>query len=98
MASELEIEAAVQAMIFEDPIPCSLFNPDEIQSLARVALEAAERVRTGWKCKVKRTAAPPQDCNWPFCGCDPAANRVRDAIEGGGPGTALVTTRPGAAT
>lgn len=37
-----------------------------------------------WTCKAKRTADPPQDCNWPFCGCDPYANKVIDTIEESG--------------
>lgn len=23
---------------------------------------------------------PPQDCDWPVCGCDPQANKVMDAL------------------
>lgn len=26
----------------------------------------------------------PQDCNWPFCGCDPKANEVLEAIQESG--------------
>lgn len=29
-----------------------------------------------WICKANRTAAEPQDCDWPNCGCDPHAERV----------------------
>lgn len=37
----------------------------------------AERVEaTTWTCKAQRTADLPQDCDWPFCGCDPYAERV----------------------
>ena len=37
-----------------------------------------------FKCKAQRTADPPQDCDWPFCGCDPYANKVLNAIEESG--------------
>lgn len=37
-----------------------------------------------WKCKANRTADPPQDCDWPGCGCDPYANKVLEAIEESG--------------
>ncbi len=41
----------------------------------------------GWKCKANRTADPPQDCDWPHCGCDPNAEKVIEALieEGWGP-------------
>lgn len=32
------------------------------------------------ECRAKRTADPPQDCNWPLCGCDPYADRVIGAL------------------
>jgi hypothetical protein len=44
----------------------------------------AMREQPRWTCKAKRTADPPQDCNWPFCGCDPYANKVIDTIEESG--------------
>jgi hypothetical protein len=28
-----------------------------------------------------RAKANPEDCDWPFCSCDPAANRVMEAIQ-----------------
>jgi hypothetical protein len=37
-----------------------------------------------WKCKADHSGMggnDPQDCNWPFCGCDPYANKVIEAIE-----------------
>jgi hypothetical protein len=33
------------------------------------------------KCKAQPTADPPQDCNWPWCGCDPAVDKVLAAIQ-----------------
>ena len=38
--------------------------------------EQAEAARISWRCKAQRTADPPQDCDWPLCGCDDYANRV----------------------
>jgi hypothetical protein len=37
-----------------------------------------------WKCKAQRTADPPQDCDWPVCGCDPYADKVIAALEESG--------------
>lgn len=35
-----------------------------------------------WKCKSRvSTVDGPQDCDWPFCGCDPYANKVIEAIK-----------------
>lgn len=39
-----------------------------------------EVVEQSWKCKAQPTAADPQDCDWPFCGCDPKADEVLAAI------------------
>jgi len=35
-------------------------------------------------CLAQRTAVEPQDCNWPFCGCDPKANKILNAIDEAG--------------
>jgi sulfur relay (sulfurtransferase) DsrC/TusE family protein len=32
-------------------------------------------------CRAKRTADPPQDCDWPHCGCDPLVDRVLAALQ-----------------
>lgn len=37
-----------------------------------------------FKCKAQPTADPPQDCDWPFCNCDPRAEKVFAAIEESG--------------
>ena len=37
-----------------------------------------------WKCKANPTADPPLDCDWPFCGCDPLADKVIEAIQESG--------------
>lgn len=33
-------------------------------------------------CKVRAAGLtdPPQDCDWPFCGCDPYADKVLEAV------------------
>lgn len=31
-------------------------------------------------CKARRSTDPPQDCDWPTCGCDPAADKVIEAL------------------
>lgn len=37
-----------------------------------------------WKCKAQPRAVEPSDCNHPFCGCDPRAERIiSDLIECG---------------
>jgi hypothetical protein len=37
-----------------------------------------------WKCKAQPTADPPQDCDWPTCGCDPYADKVVEALQESG--------------
>lgn len=44
---------------------------------------AAEMLKN-WKCPARPTADPPEDCNWPICGCDPVANKVIEALEESG--------------
>ena len=42
----------------------------------------------GFACAAKKQGSgggnDPTDCGWPFCGCDPAAARVLDAIDDAG--------------
>lgn len=42
----------------------------------------------GWVCGARKQGTAggndPADCNWPFCGCDPYANKVIAAIEESG--------------
>ncbi len=33
-----------------------------------------------WICKAQPTADPPQDCDWPNCGCDPHASEVIECL------------------
>lgn len=39
-----------------------------------------------WTCKAVAAGLsdPPQDCDWPFCGCDPQAGEVLAAIDESG--------------
>lgn len=49
-----------------------------------------------WGCKVLKaptTPDGPQDCNWPFCGCDPYADKFLEAIEEAG--LTIVPIEPG---
>lgn len=54
---------------------------DRIKSLER-AQPAASQV----ECKGRKSigGCDPQDCDWPFCDCDPAANRVIEALQESG--------------
>lgn len=45
---------------------------------------AARAADAPWKCKAQRTADPPQDCDWPVCGCDPYADKVIAALQESG--------------
>lgn len=46
------------------------------------AAEALEgNAAPSWKCKAQPTADTPQDCDWPWCGCDPHADKVIAAIQ-----------------
>jgi len=48
------------------------------------ALPAREQP-TLFECKARAGKTdPPQDCDWPFCGCDPKAERVLEAIRESG--------------
>ncbi len=50
-----------------------------------LALGACKRLGLmTWECKAKKTADPPQDCDWPTCGCDRYADRVIEALQESG--------------
>lgn len=54
-------------------------------SESKDAIEALLQPATTHECKARKSACdPPQDCDWPFCGCDPVADRVIEAIEDSG--------------
>lgn len=48
-----------------------------------VMQRAAEANCEKWKCVARHGIAtdPPQDCDWPMCGCDPRANKVLEALQ-----------------
>lgn len=40
---------------------------------------------SAWECAARKQSLPePADCNWPFCGCDPHAARVLEAVSESG--------------
>ncbi len=54
---------------------------DLLQALARLSEGSAPPT---FQCKAKNASPEPQDCDYPFCGCDPAAERVLSALQEGG--------------
>ena len=55
-------------------------NNDDLNRLSEISWPLEAKAEAGWKCKANRRADPPQDCEWPTCGCDPYANKVIDAL------------------
>lgn len=45
----------------------------------RVTIQPNGEIRA-FTCKAQPTADPPSDCDWPHCGCDPAATKVLEAL------------------
>jgi hypothetical protein len=45
-------------------------------------------LQTAWQCTARKQGTPggndPADCDWPGCGCDPAANKILEAIDEAG--------------
>ncbi len=54
-------------------------RPDN-ETRHETALRRVQRADQAWECKANKTADPPQDCDWPVCGCDPYAAKVIDAL------------------
>jgi hypothetical protein len=48
-----------------------------------IATHILDRINAGGVriCKANRSADPPQDCDWPHCGCDPVATKVLEALQ-----------------
>jgi len=44
---------------------------------------AAHIRASAWTCRVRAAGKtdPPQDCDWPACGCDPVADKVLEAMD-----------------
>jgi hypothetical protein len=40
----------------------------------------SDEAAKGWACKARNQLPDPQDCDWPYCGCDPQAQRVIDTL------------------
>lgn len=66
---------------------CICFE-DKIQALcAQHAVKGQQnndmiQIMERWQCTARPwvRSDPPQDCDWPTCGCDPYANKVVDAL------------------
>lgn len=54
---------------------------DILEAACTSASPARASARDEWKCRANRTADPPQDCDWPLCGCDPYAEKVVAALQ-----------------
>jgi hypothetical protein len=50
------------------------------------AIREAQEAARGFTCAVRAAGKtdPPQDCDWPFCGCDPHATKVVEALQESG--------------
>ena len=60
---------------------------DELSDIIRQAARAAAPPNDGFLCAARHGdvgANDPQDCNWPFCGCDQRADKVIEAIQESG--------------
>lgn len=54
-------------------------NLQEIEARDKAA--TPEPANRQVSCMARLASGPePQDCDWPFCGCDPHASRVLDAL------------------
>jgi hypothetical protein len=76
----------------EYPIPSWVLSAMERYAIALLvesdrvnagAQNAAENMGGRSSCKVLMYGKtdPPQDCDWPFCGCDPHATKVIEALQ-----------------
>lgn len=63
----------------------------DIELMREAAAVLATPRAPSFKCKARASADPPQDCDWPFCGCDSYAEKVITALEESGK---LVATPP----
>jgi hypothetical protein len=65
-------------------IDAPLLTPEYMAETGWSWHSVAKPESLGWKCGARNTSSEPQDCDWPFCSCDPAANKVMAAIEESG--------------
>lgn len=65
-------------------ISCLSHGGNGVKTTAAQVLDALKEALNGCtqKCQADMWADPPRDCDFPFCGCDPAANAALDAVEG----------------
>ena len=49
--------------------------------IAALTARAEQAEQKGTQCFARRSTDPPQDCDWPFCGCDPRATEVLVALQ-----------------
>jgi len=56
---------------------------DIIDRLLGLLRPADPEAAGSWRCKAhgRFVVDPPQDCDWPFCGCDPHAEKVIEALQ-----------------
>jgi hypothetical protein len=47
------------------------------ENMVRALPEVAQST---WQCKANPRSVVPEDCNWPYCGCDPQAGRVMQGL------------------
>lgn len=75
-------ESTLDELIESLPRPVGATEPTHRAAKELVALRAeTDRLQRPVKCKVREAGGdPPQDCDWPHCGCDPKAAVVLDAI------------------
>ncbi len=61
---------------------CGASGPESSSPETSAALwnKRAAPETSAFRCKANRTADPPQDCDWPHCGCDPKADKVLEAL------------------
>lgn len=79
------IERRGDVDVLVDGVGCRPATPAESALWAELAEAKRDAERFACKARASNTGAnDPQDCNWPFCGCDPYANKVMDAIEESG--------------
>jgi hypothetical protein len=45
-----------------------------------LARDVIRRLEGPWQCGARSSIDPPQDCDWPLCGCDPYADKVIEAL------------------
>jgi hypothetical protein len=56
-------------------------HSDALADLASLRARVAEMEKErAWKCMADNKRDPPQDCDWPYCGCEPRAQEIVDEL------------------